>query len=150
MARAPRSASKVEREQRELECVLTPAESSVRADEMKVAELEIETLKTQRSVTTRAINTHATERNRLAHVLEAGRELRMVACTWTPDWQSAVKTLHRDDTGEVVATEPLTDAERQTGLVLVPDADPPPDPAPTTPRGKRGAIQHNHADPTTA
>lgn len=147
MPRGPKAAP-VEREQRELERTLTEPERTARADSMKQAELDIEKKKSERSVITRAINQLSADRNKLAHVLEAGSELRMVSCTWVPDYGRGVKSLIADDTGELITSTEITADERQTLLTVVPDAEPdePPVPAPT--RGRRGAT-HTHADPAT-
>lgn len=142
MARKPAAAQGTEREQRELECVLTPAERVTRSDEMKSAELEIEKLKGERTTITREINQLATTRNTLAHVLEANKEIRMTACTWTPDYRANLTVCTRDDTGAAVEQRPLTSDQKQVGLELVPGGDD--DDGPPSPRRGRS---HSHADP---
>lgn len=50
-------------------------------------------------------------RNRL--LINTGKEFRMVECDWIYDWKNGKKTAHRNDTGEVVGREDITDDERQ-------------------------------------
>jgi hypothetical protein len=57
-----------------------------------------------------------TERDQCMRSYHSGRELREVVCTWLADYASGTIACVRDDTGEVVETRPLTDAERQTAL----------------------------------
>jgi len=137
MARAPKkpAAPRGEREQRELECILTEAEVIARGDDMSAAEIEIDEHKKTRRGITGSINELAEKRNKLARVIEAGKEKRLVECEWTPDFGAGQTVCARLDTGEVIETRPLTNADRQTGLALVPDDDegddaPPPAPQP--------------------
>jgi hypothetical protein len=154
MARTPRAPAKPqgEREQRELECVLTEAEVLARGDAMSAAELEIRTHKSTRKGITGTINDLAEKRLKLAEVIETGKEKRKVDCEWLPDYAVGQTVCTRLDTNEVIETRPLTSEDRQTGLALVPDAadaDPQPDGtvAVTTARTPRRAskeIEHTY------
>lgn len=54
----------------------------------------------------------------LASKIANGYEYRNVECTWMYDLNTEIKTLSRDDTGEVVRTEKITMKERQKSLPL--------------------------------
>jgi hypothetical protein len=109
-----------EREQRELECTLSDAEFNARSDSMADCELTIERLKEQRKGLNGEIAAAATERARLAHVIERRIETRMVECAWMDDFPKNVKRLIRQDTGAEVDTRPMTGSDRQVGLALPP------------------------------
>lgn len=109
-----------EREQRELDCVLTDAEFKARSDAMADAELAIEKLKETRKGVNGQIADAASERARLAHVIERKIEARMVECAWHDDYKQNVKRLIRQDTGAEVDTRPMTGADRQVALELPP------------------------------
>ena len=113
-----------EREQRPLECKLTEAEFKDRSDKMAAAELLIEQLKEQRKGVNGKIAAAATERGRLAHIIDTGLEQRAVECEWRDDYAKNVKRLVRLDTGVEVDTRPITADDRQTGLDLPPIDEP--------------------------
>jgi hypothetical protein len=54
--------------------------------------------------------------NQLHRVVNTGKEPRMVECEWTFNFIKLEKSLVRQDTGEVISTEPLTDSERQLAI----------------------------------
>lgn len=114
----------VEREQRPLECKLTEAEFKDRSDKMAAAELLIEQLKEHRKGINGKMAAAATERGRLAHIIDTGIEQRAVECEWRDDFKQNVKRLIRTDTGAEVDTRPMTADDRQTGLDLPPIDEP--------------------------
>ena len=135
-----------EREQRELECVLTEGEFTLRSDAMADCELEIEKLKEQRKGLNGAIAAAAAERQRLAHVIETRRETRMVDCAWNEDFRQNVKRLIRQDTGAEVDTKPMTAADRQGTLALLPSL-PPVDAEPAAPQPTAAAAPKKRGRP---
>lgn len=154
---AAAAAANVERENRELECVLTQAETLARGDEMAAAELEIEDLKQKRKGLNGAIADLSETRGRLAKAIDTGKETRSVMCEWTPDFKARTKTLHRSDTGEVVDQRALAPGEAQTGLTFgsaggpADDGDDPPsDVAPAASEPKRGRAGRAAAPTNTA
>jgi hypothetical protein len=112
--------------ERELPCKLTESELLVRGNTMADCELKIDVLKGQRSGVNAEIRKEVRERNKLAHTIEAGVELRTVLCKWIGDYKQNVWHLIRQDTGDEVETRAMTAADRQTGLPLDGEAPPPP------------------------
>lgn len=49
-------------------------------------------------------------------ILRAGEERRLVRCRWGYDWGSMMKTLTREDTGEIVETAIIQPEERQMNI----------------------------------
>lgn len=110
-------AVKVEREQRELECLLGDDERLQRGDALADARLEIERLKATRKGLNGQIADLDDQVLKLAGVVDTGKELRMVGCTWTPDYASGMTVCTRDDTGDAIEQRSLTAGDRQTSLV---------------------------------
>ena len=104
---------------------LTQAERDERGTEMSQHELDIERLKSERAELSRSIKTHERRRNELGHILEAGTEPRQLLCAWVPDYGRKALELQRPDTFEVVDSRPMTDDDRQVGLLDVEPVRPP-------------------------
>lgn len=127
-ARSPRASNgngngggtRPEREQRPLECKLSDAEFKDRSDKMAAAELLIEQLKEQRKGVNGKIASAATERARLAHIIDTGIEVRAVECEWRDDLKQNLKRLIRLDKGTEVDARPLTADDLQQDLALPP------------------------------
>lgn len=124
-ARSPRASNgngnggaRTEREQRPLECKLSAAEFNDRSDKMAAAELLIEQLKEQRKGVNGKIAAAATERARLAHIIESQIEVRAVECEWRDDLRQNLKRLVRLDTNAEVDSRPLTADDLQQDLSL--------------------------------
>lgn len=105
-----------EREQRELVRQLTEAELLARGEEMAKAELEQDKLKAER----RGINGQIADLRascaKLAEMIEAGEESRMVDCAWIEDLPQNRFKLVAQDTGEEIDSRALTAAELQGDL----------------------------------
>jgi predicted nuclease with TOPRIM domain len=111
-------ADRTEREQRQLICKLTESEVKKRGEEMAACELEIDDLKEQRRGLNGKIADLATQRNKLAQVIDDAAESRMVDCVWIEDIKQNCADLIRQDTGEKVDTRPLTADDLQEALDL--------------------------------
>jgi hypothetical protein len=112
----PQSAKTPIPEQRELPCKLTEPELLARGEEMSQAELKIAELKERRKGINGEIADNRAERKRLADIIDAGEEKRMVSCTWHDDFEHNVFRCKRDDTGDEVATRTMTVDDRQLAL----------------------------------
>jgi len=102
--------------QRELPVQLSEGELLKAGDRMADIELEIDGLKDDRKELNRQIKDREKDRNDLAKKIDLGTEGRLVDCHWLEDLNQNVKTLVRDDTGEVVDTVAMTAADRQEGM----------------------------------
>jgi hypothetical protein len=103
-------------EQRELPVELTEAELRERGDRMAEAELQIETLKSERRDLNAAINSQVELRAKLAHTIDSGTETRDVRCKWIEDFDKNCWRLVRQDNGAAVDTRAMTAADRQGSL----------------------------------
>lgn len=99
---------------------LSPSEQRERA--MQAAELlrrhdEAEAhQKLQAKLLKQEVEKHAAALRKAALAAREGTELQEVTCTWVPDYATGIARLLRDDTGAVVETRSLTQAERQTSM----------------------------------
>lgn len=107
--------------ERELPCKLTDDELRMRGDAMAEAELLVDTLKAERRAVNKKIFAATDDRNKLAHVIDAEEEPRVVVCKWIADFDQNVYTLVRQDTGDTVEQRAMTAADRQGSLPLPSD-----------------------------
>lgn len=102
--------------ERELPCKLTEDELRMRGDAMADAELLVDQLKDERRALNKKIFAQTDARNRLAHVIDAESEPRLVVCKWLADFEHNVYQLIRQDTGELVEQRPMSAADHQAEL----------------------------------
>lgn len=102
--------------ERELAVKLTEPELLERGDRQADCEIEIEGLKLERKRLNGEITRLATERARLAHIVDSKQEDRSVSCTWRASFETNSFVLTRNDTGEQIEARPMTAAERQGSL----------------------------------
>ena len=112
----------VEKTTTSLKCLFTDAERLEKGFEIaekqaKLAELDgdLKSIKTQLG----AQMVEAQARiDSLCNQIRTGYEFRQIECRIEYDWESETKRTIRNDTGETVRTDPISDDERQTKLEL--------------------------------
>lgn len=112
--------------ERQLPCKLTDVELLERGESMAEAELQIDALKADRRAVNKQINEQVDLRNKLAHAIESGEEMRVVSCRWNADESQKLWRLVRSDTDEEIEQRPMNAADLQGSLSFpsddVPDA----------------------------
>lgn len=100
--------------ERVLPVKLTEAELVERGQRMALAELKIETLKSERKLLNARIGEQVETRAALASVIDNGVEDRAVKCKWSADYTAKVWTLRRLDTSDEVDRRDMTADDLQT------------------------------------
>ena len=59
------------------------------------------------------IETAQARQNRILSLIETRKDMRDVRCVWVADYKVGFKRLLREDTGEQIDQQPLTEKERQ-------------------------------------
>jgi len=108
--------------ERQLFVDLTPAEQRVKGAELAALCNQRDDLSDEAKAVAADFKMKIDALTRRAKVLatevESKRELRPVRCRWSVDELHETWSLYRADTGEILATEPVTQADRQTELSL--------------------------------
>lgn len=94
--------------ERTLPVQLTQAELIERGQRMALAELKIETLKSERKMLNARITEQVELRAALGHTIDLGLEDRWVQCKWSADYQAKQWVLRRLDTAEQIETRTMT------------------------------------------
>ena len=102
--------------ERVLPVKLTEAELVERGQRMALAELKIETLKSERKLLNARIGEQVETRAALASVIDNGVEDRAVKCKWSADYAAKVWTLRRLDTVDEVDRRDMTADDLQTAM----------------------------------
>lgn len=105
-----------EREQRELMCELTEPERLLRGERLAQCEIEQEGLREKRRGLNGGIAELRAEATKLAEVIDAGEESRVVECTWIEDAPQNRFKLVRQDTGAEVDSRAMTFKDHQGDL----------------------------------
>lgn len=117
--------------ERQLPCKLTDLELLERGESMAEAELQIDALKADRRAVNKQINEQVDLRNKLAHAIESGEEMRVVTCRWNADESQKLWRLVRSDTDEEIEQRPMNAADLQGSLSFPSDDVPATVPAKT-------------------
>jgi len=102
--------------ERQLPCKLTETELLARGESMAESELQIDKLKADRRATNKQILEQVDLRNKLAHTIEAGEEMRNVTCRWKARESEKLWRLVRTDTDAEVENRPMNAADLQGNL----------------------------------
>ena len=105
---------------RHLACTLTENELLSFGTELADVNLTIQTTEAEKKEAAKAFNA-TLKRDRLreklvSEFIRTGIEEREVNCQWNYDFDSGRKTLVRNDTGEVLESDMISDRERQDGF----------------------------------
>ena len=107
-------------EERKLAVPLTDKEVRAAGQELAKIHDEIRDLDDERKAVGKdykaRIDIRVNQADRLAQMVNTGKEYRSVNCQWQYDWTQNVKTLYRMDSGESVNTMAIQDHERQGDL----------------------------------
>lgn len=116
-------------EDRDLLCVMTIEDKELQGTQLAETQLASERLSAEKKVVVTEFKKNedrlAVIANTLATNISTGKHRQSVVCKWTTTTTGGGKKggvvqsewlLIREDTGEVVAREPVTAADRQTGL----------------------------------
>jgi hypothetical protein len=114
--------------ERQLPCKLTEAELLERGESMAEAELQIDSLKADRRAVQKQINEQIDLRNKLAHTVDSGEEMRVVQCRWQAAESQKLWRLIREDTDTEIETRAMTAADLQGSLSFPADDDDAPAP----------------------
>ena len=106
-----------------LRCVLTPDETIAAGKELAEATSELKELEEEKSNIVANFKARSTEKEAritvLTNRIRSGYEYRNVECQTTYDSpEEGKKQTVRSDTGEITATEPMTEEEKQRNLPL--------------------------------
>lgn len=134
----------IEYTSRDLPCSLTATELLERGATLAAASEHGAMLREQAAALNREARSELKTAARLATVIHAKQEIRLISCEWRADWHAGTKSLIRTDTGDVVETVPLTAADKQARL---PDVPPLTTPAPKPARKPRTQPGHLTAVP---
>lgn len=127
-----RYTERLERKLTSAERLLAAATHVGSIEAIEAFELETRSIATDRKHSLRALET--TE-ERLREIVKSGSEMADVECEERIDFRLGRKFRTRLDTGEVLGSDPLTDADRQARLPGMPAPEAPPPPAPPPPKG---------------
>lgn len=107
-------------ETRGLPVKLTDSEFKVRSSELATAAIAIakkkDAIKDATADMKKQLKELETNHSKLVHVVDRGEEYRDVECSWSADYSRRMWILYRDDTGEEVATEAMSEKDIQTRL----------------------------------
>ena len=110
-------------EEHKLAVPLTDKEVQAAGQELAKIHDEIRDLDDERKAVSKdykaRIDIRVNQADRLAQMVNTGKEYRDVNCQWQYDWARNVKTLYRMDSGEKVNTLAIQDHERQGDLEIL-------------------------------
>lgn len=103
-----------------LACVLTDQELIEKSKELAKANEDLETAEDRKkdlmADITATIKKHEANIGQLARIVSQGKEYREIKCEWEINYTRGIKTLYRQDTGEIVKTGTVTQKDRQAPL----------------------------------